>query len=52
MITDVYKLIGDKYELQANMLGAKKLDTLRYVTIPLDTSRCNRSIQHVFYNIF
>ena len=35
MITDVYKLIGDKYELQANMLGAKKLDTLRYITIPL-----------------
>lgn len=35
MITDVYKIIGDKYELQANMLGANKIDTLRYITIPL-----------------
>lgn len=35
MITDVYKIIGDKYELQATMLGANKLDILRYITIPL-----------------
>ncbi|CEO34981.1 ABC transporter permease [[Clostridium] sordellii] len=35
IIADVYKLIGDKYEIQASMLGAKKIDTLRYVTIPL-----------------
>ncbi|CEN78162.1 ABC transporter permease [[Clostridium] sordellii] len=35
IIADVYKLIGDKYEIQASMLGAKKIDILRYVTIPL-----------------
>lgn len=35
MITDVYKIIGDKYEQQASMLGSNKFDTLRYVTIPL-----------------
>ncbi|MBS6022817.1 MAG: ABC transporter permease subunit [Paeniclostridium sordellii] len=35
IIADVYKLIGAKYEIQASMLGAKKIDTLRYVTIPL-----------------
>lgn len=35
IIADVYKLIGVKYEIQASMLGAKKIDTLRYVTIPL-----------------
>lgn len=35
MITDVYKIIGDKYEKQASMLGANKLYILRYVTIPL-----------------
>ena len=35
IIADVYKLIGDKYEIQASMLGAKKIYILRYVTIPL-----------------
>ncbi|MEG2786239.1 MAG: ABC transporter permease subunit [Romboutsia sp.] len=35
IITDVYKLIGDKYEVQASMLGANNVDILRYVTMPL-----------------
>ncbi|MGL5754648.1 MAG: ABC transporter permease [Paraclostridium sp.] len=35
IITDVYKLIGDKYEVQASMLGANNIDILRYVTMPL-----------------
>lgn len=35
IIGDVYKLIGDKLELQARMLGASKFNTFRYVTLPL-----------------
>jgi putative spermidine/putrescine transport system permease protein len=35
IITDVYKILGNKYEIQANILGANKLDTLRYITLPL-----------------
>ena len=35
IITDVYKIIGNKYEIQASMLGANKVDILRHVTFPL-----------------
>lgn len=35
IITDVYKLIGDKYEIQASMLGANNIDIVRYITLPL-----------------
>ena len=35
LIGDVYKLIGDKLEMQAKVLGASSLNTFRYVTLPL-----------------
>ena len=35
IIGDMYKLIGDKLEIQAKMLGASKIDIFRYVTLPL-----------------
>lgn len=35
MIADVYKLVGDKLELQARLLGANSFNTFRYVTLPL-----------------
>ncbi|WP_042276699.1 ABC transporter permease [[Clostridium] dakarense] len=35
IISDVYMLIGDKFQIQARVLGANKLDALRFVTIPL-----------------
>ena len=35
MIADVYKLVGDKLELQAKVLGANSFNTFRYITLPL-----------------
>lgn len=35
IITDVYKVIGNKHEVQASILGASKIDILRYITLPL-----------------
>lgn len=35
MIADVYKLVGDKLELQAKVLGASSFNTFRYITLPL-----------------
>ncbi|MEF9990734.1 MAG: ABC transporter permease subunit [Romboutsia sp.] len=35
IIGDVYKLIGDKLEIQAKMLGASNINTFRYITLPL-----------------
>lgn len=35
IIGDVYKLVGDKLELQAQLLGASKFNTFRYITLPL-----------------
>ena len=35
IIGDVYKLVGDKLEIQAKMLGASKINVFRYVTLPL-----------------
>lgn len=35
IIGDMYKLIGDKLETQAKMLGASKINIFRYVTLPL-----------------
>ena len=35
IIGDVYKLVGDKLEIQAKMLGASKINVFRYITLPL-----------------
>ena len=35
IICDVYKLVGDKLEIQAKMLGASKINVFRYITLPL-----------------
>lgn len=35
IIGDVYKLVGNNLELQSKMLGANKINTFRYVTLPL-----------------
>lgn len=35
IIGDVYKLVGEKLEIQSKMLGASNLDTFRYITLPL-----------------
>lgn len=35
MIADVYKLVGEKLELQAKVLGASPLNTFIYITFPL-----------------
>lgn len=35
MIADVYKLVGDKLETQAKLLGANSINTFRYITVPL-----------------
>ena len=35
IIGDVYKLVGDKLEIQAKMLGASNTNVFRYVTLPL-----------------
>ncbi|MGL5693297.1 MAG: ABC transporter permease [Peptostreptococcaceae bacterium] len=35
IISDVYKLVGDKLEVQAMILGANKFNTFRYITLPL-----------------
>lgn len=35
IISDVYKLVGDKLEIQAKMLGASNINVFRYVTLPL-----------------
>lgn len=35
IMTDTYKIIGNKYEIQASILGANKIDTIRYIIIPL-----------------
>ena len=35
IISDVYRLVGDRLELQAELLGANKLDVFRYITLPL-----------------
>lgn len=35
IIGDVYKLVGDRLELQAELLGASKFNILRYITLPL-----------------
>lgn len=35
IIGDVYRLVGDKLELQSKMLGAGRFNTFRYITLPL-----------------
>lgn len=35
IITDAYKVVGNKHEVQAKMLGANSIDTFRYITFPL-----------------
>ncbi|RDY26341.1 ABC transporter permease subunit [Romboutsia weinsteinii] len=35
IIGDVYKLVGDKLEIQARLLGASKFNTFKYITLPL-----------------
>ena len=35
IIGDVYKLVGDRLELQAEILGASKFNIFRYITLPL-----------------
>ncbi len=35
MISDVYKLLGNKFEQQASILGANKFNSFIYVTLPL-----------------
>lgn len=35
IISDVYILIGDKFETQAKMLGASNINVFRYITLPL-----------------
>lgn len=35
IIGDVYKLVGDKFEIQAKMLGASNIDIFKFVTLPL-----------------
>ncbi len=35
ILVDVYKMVGDKLEIQAKVLGASKLNTFKYVTLPL-----------------
>lgn len=35
IISDIYKLVGDKLEIQAKMLGANNINTFRYITLPL-----------------
>ncbi|GAA0115577.1 ABC transporter permease [Clostridium senegalense] len=35
IIGDVYKIVGDKFEMQAKMLGADRYNTFKYVTFPL-----------------
>lgn len=35
MISDVYKLLGNKFEQQASVLGANKFNSFIYITLPL-----------------
>lgn len=35
IISDVYIIIGDKYEVQGKMLGASKFNVFRFITLPL-----------------
>ncbi len=35
IIGDVYKLVGDKLEIQGQLLGANKFNVFRYITLPL-----------------
>ena len=35
MISDVYKLVGNKFEQQASVLGANKFNSFIYITLPL-----------------
>ena len=35
IIGDVYKLVGNKLEIQAELLGANKFNVFRYITLPL-----------------
>jgi putative spermidine/putrescine transport system permease protein len=35
MLKNVYEIIGDSYEIQARVLGASRLKTFLYVTLPL-----------------
>lgn len=37
ILTDVYKIIGDKLEVQGKVLGASKINVFRYITLPLIT---------------
>nr|WP_312984721.1 ABC transporter permease subunit [Clostridioides sp.] len=35
IIADVYVLIGDKFEIQAKMLGASRFNVIKFITLPL-----------------
>lgn len=35
IIADVYVMIGDKFEVQAKMLGASRFDVMKFISIPL-----------------
>ncbi len=35
ILSDVYRIVGDKLEIQAKVLGASKFNTFRYITLPL-----------------
>lgn len=35
IIADVYVLIGDKFEIQAKMLGASRFNIIKFITLPL-----------------
>lgn len=35
IISDVYKFVGNKLEIQARILGSNRLNTFRYITLPL-----------------
>ncbi len=35
ILTDVYDIVGNKLEVQAKVLGANKIDTFKYISLPL-----------------